>query len=97
MNEDLQVIRLVEGNFSRVSQEQAQKAERDARVFANRERVLLCILRLLFHCILGFIAMYAVNAAVECGLLGMQLGMLLILLPALYIGFHIGRFSKEVR
>ncbi len=93
MNEDCEVIQMVDENFSKTCQEEARVAARLAREFADRERLVLCISRMLISGLVTFIVMYATLLAAEYGLLDR----LLILLASLYIGYRIGRFSKEVR
>lgn len=97
MQEDFQAIQLVEKNFGKANQRETMRAEREAREFADRERLVLCISRMLSRVLMAFVGMCIVNLAVENNLLAWELGMLLSLPAVLYMGFCMGRFREEVK
>ncbi len=97
MNEDNDVFQLVDGNIARIQQEEAIKAGRKARREAEKERISLAVLRMLVGCLPAELVILATRWAMERGQMAGELGSTMVVLAVLYIGFGLGRLSKEVR
>ncbi len=97
MNEDNDVIRMVEENAARVQLEQALRAERKAQKEAERQRKTKAVFRMLLSCLPADLVILGSYLAVEQGLMATKLSTRLVVLALLYIGFGLGRLSKEVR
>ncbi len=97
MNEDNDVFQLVDGNNARIQQEEALRAEWKAQREAEKQRISVAVLRMLLGCLPAELVILGSRYAMDQGLLAGELASTMVVLAVLYIGFGLGRLSREVR
>ncbi len=97
MNEDNDVFQLVDSNIARIQHEEAIKAGRKAQREAEKQRISLAVLRMLLSCLPAELVIIGSRFAMDQGQMSGELASTMVVLAVLYIGFGLGRLSREVR
>ena len=97
MNEDNDVFQLVDGNIARIQQEEAIRTEWKARREAEKQRISVAVLRMLISCLPAELVIIGSRFAMDQGQMSGELASTMVVLAVLYIGFGLGRMSREVR